>query len=159
MLHFIRLRGPWNYRPVSRWIAGVNGDWRLVADDLPDEGVISLPGNWCDALDGFEGSVQFTRAFRCPEAVAAAAEVWLGIGDVNWLAKVELNEQVLGEVVCSQAAVKGTDQRCPTRFSVKKIIQPRNLLTITVTSAMPTATERRGGQLGLVRLEIESTED
>ncbi len=155
MPHFIRLRGPWNYRPVGRWLPAASGDWQLVADNLPDAGILSVPGDWSAALAEFQGTVLFTRSFRCPESVASAARVWLGVEDVSWQARVELNDQVLGQIVSSQAVEGSNDQRCPARFDITELLKPRNLLAITLTSPAPTQTQGHSGHLGLVRLEIE----
>ncbi len=155
MPHYIRLRGPWNYRPLARWLPTASGDWQLVADNLLDSGIISLPGDWRAALGDFAGTVLFTRTFRCPESLASATRVWLGVEEVSSQARVELNDQFLGEIVCSQTAEGNHHQQCPARFDITELLQPRNLVAITLTSPTPTPTERRSGHLGLVRLEIE----
>jgi hypothetical protein len=159
MPHYIRLRGPWNYQPVACWLRAANGDWQLSPTDLPIAGVISLPSRWEGTLQGFVGSVVLTRRFRCPEAVAAAKRVWLGIEDLSGSASVELNGERVGELAGIEAAPENGVQKCPVRFEISQLLRPRNVLAITVTTPAPISTERQSGHLGLVRLEIESNED
>lgn len=156
MPHFIRLRGPWNWRPLGRWVQNTLGDWQIAANELATGGVVALPGDWSDVLgQDYRGRVLFTRSFRCPPAIAAAGQILLGIDDVSWQAKVELNNQHLGEIVGSRSLAGGLGQRCPAKFDVTQLLRPSNLLSVTVTSDKPDATEGRSGYLGLVRLEIQ----
>src|SRR5262245_46082860 len=121
MTHFIRLRGPWSYSPVARWVRNAEGNWLLAADALPNGGTVSLPGDWGEVLGKtFAGNVRFTRTFRCPEALATAAHVWLTIEDVGSSAKIELNDQILGEIVGSHADESESGQRCPARFEITR---------------------------------------
>jgi beta-galactosidase/beta-glucuronidase len=155
MPHFIRLRGPWNWQPVSRWTQNPSGEWQLTANDLPQGGAIVLPGDWNAILgENHLGSVLFTRTFRCPQAIAAAAHVSLEIEDANRQAKVELNDQLLGEIISSQLPAAYTVQRCPARFDITRLLRPSNLLSVTVTSSPPDEGKERCGHLGLVRLAI-----
>jgi hypothetical protein len=156
MMHVIRLRGPWNYQPVARWVRSTEGEWQLMTDALPGGGSVPLPGDWSSALgENFSGSVLFTRAFRCPESLASAARVWLTIEEVEWQATTKLNGQALGNVVGDLLREDAQDQTCPARFDITKLLQPSNLLAITVTSRPQMTDEGQLGYLGLVRLEIE----
>lgn len=156
MIHVIRLRGPWSYVPVARWKRSAEGEWHLTTDALPAGGSVPMPGDWsCVLGEDFSGSVLFTRTFRCPESLANAARVWLAIEEVEWQASAKLNGQALGNVVSDLLREGSQDHTCPARFDVTKLLQPRNLLAITVTSRPQLTDEGKFGYLGLVRLEIE----
>ena len=122
---------------------------------------MSLPGDWISILgEDYQGSVLFTRSFRCPQAISAAVQVFLEVEDTNRQATVELNNQRLGDVISSQlsavgtALAVGTAQRCPASFDITRLLQPSNLLAVTVESNPHDEGVKCSGQLGLIRLAI-----
>jgi len=120
-----------------------------------------MPGDWRSVLGpNFTGRVAYSRVFRCPEAVAAASQVWLEIATLAGQAKILLNGQQLGEITGGSAwKSTPTDAAAPAnpaaRLNITNSLQPRNLLEITVTSDPTAPTEQQSGHLGLVRLAID----
>jgi hypothetical protein len=166
MPHTIRLRGPWNFEPLSRFVPLADGSSSVTNDDLPLSGVIELPADWGMALGAdFQGSVKFTRRFRRPTGLDAASLVNLVIDDVDWQADVSLNDRLLRTVVCSQSSEPRQELHCPARFDISTLLVPQNRLSIVVTSPAldtrnfplprPGRTGQPGGLIGLVRLEID----
>jgi hypothetical protein len=161
--HIIRLRGPWRFEPKSRWQFESDGTWHPSTQELPSAGQMTLPGNWQEVLgSNYAGTVQFSRFFRCPDSVALASRVHLWIEEVDWEAAVILNDQLLGVVICSRAAEITSRTRCPARFEITKQLRPSNTLTLLLTAPALTQDgspqytgDPVGGQIGLVRLEIE----
>lgn len=116
---------------------------------------MSLPGDWNSILgEDYQGSVLFTRNFRCPQAISAALQVFLEIEDANRQATVEINNQRLGEVISSQLSAVDAAQRCPASFDITRLLQPSNVLAVTVESSPQNEGVKRSGHLGLVRLAI-----
>jgi len=165
MPHSIRLRGPWNYQPLIRFLPLASGQLRGAKENVPRGGTLELPADWGGVLRcDFQGVVRFTRRFHRPTGLHAASRVWLLVDDVDWRAVVTLNERALGSVVSKLATESGA-LRCPARFDITADLLPQNLLSIDVTSPSLTANgfplprpgreDQPGGPIGLVRLEIE----
>jgi hypothetical protein len=169
MPHVIRLRGPWEYEPLVRFVPVADGRLQSADDSLPAPGITTLPDNWGTVLGSdFQGTVRFTRRFNCPTGLGAGSRVWLVVDDVDWHATIVLNGQLLGAAVCSFAAHSVSEQSfltCGARFDITTDLLPQNVLAITVASpilnsignpqARPGRAGQPGGLIGLVRLEIE----
>jgi hypothetical protein len=166
MPHVIRLRGPWNYEPLARFVTLPDGSAGTTNTELPPAGVIELPADWGIVLGAdFQGRVRFTRRFGCPTGLDSTSCVWLVIDDVDWQAEVSLNDHSLGTAVCSQSVDSQSALKCPARFNVTSHLSPQNRLSIVVTSPILNADYVRvprrdrigqpGGLNGLVRLEID----
>lgn len=169
MPHTIRLRGPWEYQPLTCATLLADGGVQMLDRDLPAGGTLELPADWGAILgDDFRGLVRFTRRFAQPTGLDKNSRVWLVIEEVDWLGTVALNGAALGMVRFSAApATDGvSDLACPARFDITALLQPRNELTIDVllpafaAGALPLSRPGReglpGGLIGLVRLEIET---
>ncbi len=82
--HAMRLHGPWEYRPLSRWVRADEDAWREIADELPRPGRARVPGDWAAALGpDYRGRVRYTRRFGCPTGLASRERVWLVIEGVD----------------------------------------------------------------------------
>ena len=165
MPHVIRLRGPWNYEPLARFVPHTDGRVDATNDNLPPSGVIELPADWASVLGAdFQGSVRFTRRFHRPTGLEASSRVTLVIEDVDWQAELLLNDRLLGTVFCSRSLDAQQAMKCPARFDISTQLTPQNQLSIVVTSPTldagnsplprPGRTDQPGGPIGLVRLEI-----
>ena len=88
---------------------------------------------------------RFTRRFHQPTGLIAATHVRLVIAEAAADARIELNGKEIGAAVAGQ----------PARFDITQLLQPNNLLAITLTDPHPAAKSSHGSPLGLVSLEIE----
>ncbi len=166
--HAMRLHGPWEYRPLSRWVRAEEGAWRAVEDHLPAAGRVSVPGDWGAALGpDYRGRVRYTRRFGRPTGLASYERVWLVIEGVDARGNVALNGRPLGEVV---------GYAVPAGFDVTEQLSPRNELEIVAEAppqsehgtdfqSVPRGTEwksllrpgregRPGGLVREIRLEV-----
>jgi hypothetical protein len=166
MPHVIRLRGPWDYEPLARFVTQADGSTSMTNKKLPPSGVIDLPADWASVFGAdFQGRVRFTRRFHRPTGLEASSRVRLVIDDIDWQADVALNDSVLGAVIYSQSVESPNPQRCPARFDITTLLSPQNRLSIVVTSPTldadnillprPGRVGHPGGLIGLVRLEID----
>lgn len=140
--HIIRLRGPWQYTPLSR----------LDFGPLPPPGRVEVPTDWGATLgDEFRGRVRYERGFASPSKLDPHERVWLVIGGADARADVGLNGQPLGTV---------EGYAVSSEWDITERIGPRNALSIAVE--LPDAVLRpgretlSGGPIGQVRLEIRS---
>ncbi len=132
--HRIRLRGPWDFKPVER----------LSGETLPVPGKMTMPCHWKDGgLENFAGSVQFTRKFGYPGQIDSFERVWLTFEGLSENATVTLNGKELGSVV---------EKDCPHEFEITSHLQKRNELNVILFSSHP-----EGGLWGEVALEIRRT--
>lgn len=142
-VHSIRLRGPWDYQV----------EW-AVDGAPPASGRVKMPCDWSDSLgSAFRGRVRYRRSFNRPTNLDARQSVWLVVEAVRERAEVALNGRALGSVLGD----------APARFNVTTILASHNELTVLVESASnvnthadASASERPGGLVGEVRLEIVS---
>src|SRR5688500_9616695 len=125
--HAMRLHGPWEYQPLSRWLLA-QGVWRETPQDPLPPGRTRAPGHGGAALgDDFFGRVRFTRRFGRPSGLASFERAWLVIEGVDAQGSVSLNGTPLGEV---------PGYAVPAAFDVTARLLPRNELEI-VAEAMP----------------------
>lgn len=162
MSHSIRLRGPWEFEVMGRWVRGEGGEWRLEREGLPAGGKVEMPGSFGAVLgEDFFGRVRLRRRFHAPTGLGEGSLVWLVVESVEGEAEVMVNGVAMGRIVGRSAAGEGGAVRtldreadgalhAPYRLDVTAELLAQNLLEIVVT----TERERVGG-LGLVRLEIE----
>jgi hypothetical protein len=143
MPHVIRLRGPWEYEPLARWVATADGQWTLVNENLPPAGTIPMPADWSAVLGpDFRGVVRFTRRFHRPTGLSPQTSVRLIIEDVYASAVVALNGRLLDEISSQSPG--------PSSYEISADLQPANEVRVDV-AAPP---EEPPGRLGLVQLEI-----
>ncbi len=159
--HRIRLRGPWECRPLA-WSDPDKPPSPLgqpEADShsrpLPAAGWLSMPSDWAPiAGPDFRGRVQFARRFGCPTGLLEGDRVELVVEAVDYLATIELNGQPLGTTHWGQG---------PWRREITSLLAPANELRIAVELLAELLdrgerTGKPGGLVGEVRLEIfEST--
>jgi len=153
--HVIRLRGPWEYEPLERFVRLVDGPYCSETEGLPPAGKVQLPCDWSATLGhDFRGRVRFTRHFNCPTNLDAEERVWLAFDGVDYQAQVLLNDHKLGWV-------QGYER--PRRVEITTKLQPHNLLLVEVSlpasvfrdpDARPGRAGAAGGLIGEVRLEI-----
>ena len=155
--HVIRLRGPWQYEPLERWVLDADGG-RGAIEPLPPPGRIVMPCDWSQTLGrDFRGRVRFVRAFGKPTRLDPAEQVWLVVAGVDLTGQAELNGLPLGSL---------TGWHATARFDVTSLLAERNELKIEVElPPLSYADEQRlrcdraglaGGVIGEVRLEILS---
>ncbi|MFM7070978.1 MAG: glycosyl hydrolase 2 galactose-binding domain-containing protein [Planctomycetota bacterium] len=167
--HRIRLRGPWECRPLawsgSEWADSQNSSSTVPAvtnpptpvrtipteRPLPEAGLLTMPSDWSPiAGPDFRGRVLFTRRFGCPSGIVDDDRVELVVEAVDQRASIELNGQMLGETRWGAG---------PWRLEITDRLRPANELRITVDlPAEPRDRGERagkpGGLIGEVRLEI-----
>jgi len=157
-MHIIRLRGPWEYKPLARVSIGEGDVRRESVESLPPGGRIQLPSDWGSTLGAaFRGRVRYERRFGLPTNLDPHERVWLVVEGVDYFGAVSLNATALGPII---------GYNCPTEFDVTDILSPRNVVTLDVElpqyqsgAAAPDRPGREqlaGGPIGEVRLEIRS---
>ena len=156
--HVIRLRGPWDYRPIARVWIGRDGERMESTLQLPPPGRVQLPADWGLTLGAdFRGRVRYTRNFGLPTNLEPHEEVWLVVDGADYFGTISLNGMPLGEVIGFTRAVE---------FAVSPLLKPRNRLEFEVElphyelgadkTERPGRKNMPGGQIGEVRLEIRS---
>jgi hypothetical protein len=154
--HIIRLRGPWDYRPLARTAILADGSGNCEMADLPGPGRITMPADEGAVRDADScGRVSYCRRFGRPTGLDAADRVELVIDRDDVLGCAALNGQALGEIA---------DGGQPWRCDITARLQPRNELVIevelpprTASSVSPARPGRDclpGDPIGGVRLEI-----
>ncbi len=125
--------------------------------------IIRLQGPWeferVERAPGHCG-LQLTRRFGCSAGLKSAERVWLAIEDVVGSAAIDLNGISLGTVIGSKVDDGSVGQRCPAKFAITTLLQPRNVLVIDVSadnqSTNVNESEYLGAEFfGSVQLEIE----
>ncbi|MEX2188410.1 MAG: hypothetical protein WD875_16500 [Pirellulales bacterium] len=158
-LHVIRLRGPWQFTPLARFVAESSGDSvRLVesTDGLPPSGQLQMPADWSELLGReFRGRVEYRRRFGRPTGIDSGRRVWLVCDGADAWAALTLNGQRLGDVDGPAARAE---------FDITERLQERNEITATVECPRRTddgqgvdrgnRTSLPGGLIGETRLEI-----
>jgi hypothetical protein len=156
-LHTIRLRGPWQLEPISRFAARRDGGHEVEPDSLPSPARSTMPADWSDSLGPvFLGRVRYTRTFQKPTGLERGDKVWLVVEPPRSLGIVRLADRELGTV-----RFGGPDGR----FEITSLLADRNTLEIIVDHPALDASGRpsgdsdmqpAGGLVGEVRLEIEA---
>jgi beta-galactosidase/beta-glucuronidase len=146
-LHVIRLRGPWEYVVLARFVprgAASDGAFDESREELPPPGRVTMPTNWGATLGpDFRGRVEYRRRFGCPTGITPAERVWLVCDSAEATVTFSLNGETLG-------STQETDSSA--EFDVSDRLRERNeLLAVVESSSTP------GGLTGEVRLEIRST--
>jgi beta-galactosidase/beta-glucuronidase len=133
--HRIRLRGPWDFKPLARIVS---------EEPLPPAGRMTMPARWGEGgLRGFAGRVRFQRRFGYPGQIDAEERVWLTFAGVEGVADMRLNGHDLGQ----RDGALG-----PFEFEVTSLLQVRNELQVEVEAAGDS-----GGLWGDVALEVRRT--
>lgn len=133
-VHTIRLRGPWDYEPLSR--AGLG--------DLPVSGRAQMPCEWSSILGvDFIGRVCFRRRFNRPGQLDPHEHVWLVIETPAQLVAAWLNDQPL---TCA------TTDATITACNITERLAAHNALRIELSRDTADVTN----WLAEVRLEIRS---
>jgi hypothetical protein len=155
--HRIRLRGPWEFEPLSRSVVQADGDAAEVQSDLPRAGKIALPADWGPAVGpDFRGRVRFRRRFGRPAELDPHERAWLVCEGVDARGTLTCNGRQLGPV---------RGYALPAAFDISELLAPRNELWLDVElpSAIGNSQIVRpgreglpGGPIGEVRLEIRS---
>jgi hypothetical protein len=123
--HRMRLRGPWNFRPLA--VTELRADGSLLESPdvvLPPGGTMKIPGDWGESLgESFVGRVVFIRRFGCPTNLSRWTEVFLVFEGLDAFGDVWLNGSHVGSL--SRGAFSG-------RFPITSYLQPRNVLEVQV---------------------------
>jgi hypothetical protein len=152
----IRLRGPWQYRPLARTVLLADGSTRETAGVLPPPGRVHMPADWGQTLGAtFRGRVQYRRDFGCPTGLEAGDRVELVIERVDAFGVVVFNTRSLGQIHAGGEKAS---------FDVTSWLRRRNELLIEVelpevtSASAPLSRPGReglpGGLVGEVRIEI-----
>ncbi len=157
-MHVIRLRGPWQYRPLARTVLLADGTTHEEPGPLPRAGRIHMPCDWGNTLGhDFRGRVIYTRRFHRPTGLERGDSVMLVFDQIDALGRASLNGRPLGEFRWPEM---------PARFDVTRLLEESNELTVEVE--LPRAPEgvtpiprpgtgdQAGGLTGEVRLEIHT---
>jgi beta-galactosidase/beta-glucuronidase len=154
--HTIRLRGPWQFEPLFRWLRDGAGQYRQVSDDLPPGGKTRVPGDWSEALGkDFVGCVRYTRHFNCPTNLEPRQRVWLVCEGVDHVGVFSLNGHSL---------FSATGAESPAAHDITEHLHTHNVLTVDVSVPPdgmaaaqvrpPARQDKGGGLIGELRLEI-----
>ncbi|MBI3840262.1 MAG: hypothetical protein HY288_20255 [Planctomycetia bacterium] len=153
--YVIRLRGPWELRPLARYVATGEQQFREETRDLPPGGKVRVPGDWGEILGhDFIGRARYMRRFNCPTNLQPDQRVWLALDGVDPRADVILNGQPIGQAL---------GYRATTRFDITAVLQPHNVLVVEVCMPIASLDDEvcrpgraglPGGLIGEVRLEI-----
>ena len=162
-MHIIRLRGPWELKPVLGLVVAADGLWtrkRTAAADLPNACRQTMPADWSATLgQDFAGCVSYRRSFHRPTNLQSSDSVWLVVEPPRSTAAIHLNGELLGSASEGEPAA---------RFEINARLKDRNQLEIFVSHpaldsdgnpAQNTGQEPAGGLIGEVRLEISSVGD
>jgi hypothetical protein len=119
---------------------------------------IRLRGAWeierVEYPDG-RGRMRFTRRFGNSAGLKSAQCVWLAIENVVGRAAIGLNGTSLGDVIGSEVRDDSVAQRCPAKFGIASLLQPRNVLVIEVSIDNRAMNVDEADYLGPIRLEVE----
>jgi len=127
--HRIRLRGPWEYEPLSG------------PAPLPAPGRMTMPCRWKDGgLAGFSGRVRFRRHFGYPGPIDDFERIWLTFTGATGSAEVRLNGQFIGRL-----------PEGPAEYDVTSLLKDRNVLEVEIDGG------EDGGLWGETALEIRCT--
>lgn len=151
--HAIRLRGPWDYRVLARFVQLPSGSNCEDTASLPAPGRIGMPADWGASLGAdFRGRVLYARSFHKPTGLGPADRVALVFERVDFVATVRLNSRTMGEIRWEQGR---------SEFDVTAGLARSNQLEVEIESCPVSSDAQRvgreglpGGLIGEVRLEI-----
>jgi hypothetical protein len=133
--HRIRLRGPWEYWPLTAAKAGA---------PLPAPGHMTMPCRWREGgLGDFAGTVRFVRRFGLPRQIDSHERLWLTFAGIADRAGIWVNGRLLGH---QEGAAESFE------IEVTDLLEARNELTLEVT-----ASGGHGGLWGEVALEVRAS--
>lgn len=154
--HAIRLRGPWQFEPLYRYVSSAEGSAAATRHNLPPGGRATAPGDWGATLGrDFHGRVRYRRAFHAPATLDRHERLWLVVEGVDARGVAAVNGIRLGEI--EGYAI----ERC---FDITQLIARNNQVTLEV-DLPPAAVEQPprpgrenlpGGLVREVRLEVRS---
>ena len=153
-MHTIRLRGPWQFEPLARFVFSEDQrphNVELPWDEDPRAGRVVMPCDWSASLGAeFRGRVRYRRRFGCPTGMEPGESAHLVFDRVTSFGTVTLNELLLGVV---------TEASLPSEFEITSQLRPSNLLTVVVEHPAgcdcdSAAMLSPGGLTGEVRLVI-----
>lgn len=122
--HRIRLRGPWDCKPLYSTILHPDGWIAAVDGPVPPPCKMAMPCRWAEGgLGPFNGRVRFRRRFHKPRQVDAHERLWLTFAGADYFAEVSLNGEPLGE---HEGAFD------PFEFDITSLIRPANELVVEV---------------------------
>lgn len=131
--HRIRLRGPWECRPLARAGELSSAPFR-----------VDIPCLWSEAgLSDFTGRVRFVRRFGYPGRIDSHERVWLTFEGLSGEAEIRLNDNLLG---------RRNEASGVFEFEVTPLLRPRNELIVEIEGSA-----ERGGLWGEVALEVRCT--
>ncbi len=164
-MHTIRLRGPWQLEPVSRYVLQPDGTYRIQREDLPEAARMTMPADWSAVFGAdFLGRVHYRRVFQKPTGLDSGERVWLVVEPAQSEACVTLKARLVGHVYPGEPA---------GRFDITDRLEDHNPLDIIVDHpavelvadhpakdvVQSTVGDPKllppGGLVGEVRLEIE----
>jgi beta-galactosidase/beta-glucuronidase len=156
--HAIRLRGPWQFEPLCRYVENQAGEVVQSRAELPAVGRVTVPGDWGAYLTGdFRGRVRYRRAFHAPANLDPHERLWLVVEGVDARGTASVNGVVLGEI--PGYAVERS-------FDITALVAPNNHLTLDVDVPLeassadcvlrPGREGLAGGLIREVRLEVRA---
>ena len=152
--HVIRLRGPWRYEPLARYVRDASGKLSIDTAPPPAAGRLEMPADWSASLGGdFRGRVRYVRWFGCPTNLAPGDIVALSFAAAVGQLSLAINGHSLGQYGGASL---------PMSFDITGRLRERNELVVEVehplladeTSASDD--DRPGGLVGEVRLQIDA---
>jgi hypothetical protein len=125
-VHRIRLRGPWQYQPLSQFQQSADGTFAEQTDSLPQGGTITPPLDLCQTPLGraYRGRVRYRRRFGRPARIGPLEVIHLVVPPLTSAAEIHLNGNFLGQVRPHSAG----------RFDVTTQLQARNEMWIDIVS-------------------------
>jgi len=126
-VHRIRLRGPWQYQPLSRIQQSADGTFAEQTDSLPPGGTITPPLDLGQTPLGrtYRGRVRYRRRFGRPAPIGPLELIYLVVPPLSSPAEIHLNGNLLGQVDPHAAA---------GRFNITTQLEVRNELWIDIVS-------------------------
>ena len=152
--HVIRLRGPWRYEPLARYVRDGAGKWSIDTAPLPPAGRVEMPADWSAALGAdFRGRVRYVRSFGCPTNLAPGDVVSLSFAAAVGQLSIAINGHSLGQYGGSTL---------PVSFDITRRLRDRNELVVEVEhpvladETFASDDAQPGGLVGEVRLQIDA---
>ena len=150
-MHTIRLRGPWNFEAIARFVPQADGTYLPVVHDLPPSARATMPADWSASFGAdFVGRVRYHRVFQTPTGLDSGERVFLVVEPPRTRGTVKLADRTLG--IIHHGGPLG-------RYDITDQLEDHNRLEVIVEHPQfdqPEAhVQAPGGLVGEVRLEIE----